>query len=63
MKVFDITLLADSHMSDSYFQNVLILVNLEFEVLTMRNPAQNQDIDSSKKENLKKKSKKKKNLI
>ena len=51
MKVFDINLLAESHMPDSYFQNALMLINLEFEVLTLRNPAQNQDIDSSKKEN------------
>ena len=38
------TLLADSHMSESYFLNVLMLIDLGFEVLTMRKWAQNQDI-------------------
>jgi hypothetical protein len=35
-------------MSDSYFQNVLILINVEFEVLTLLNPAENHDIESTR---------------
>ena len=35
------------HMSDLYFLNALMLINVEFEVLTLLNPAKMCDIDST----------------
>ena len=47
LKVFVDPLHGGSYIVDLYFYDVLMLINVGFEVLTLPKPAQNQDIDST----------------